>query len=113
VYLTSFWHAIGPFLPPRNAYILLRNTVYFDGHGIGQALTVLLAYAVITAAILVFLDWYRSPELSVCRRGVTRIALLPPRLRRSRPPPSLRRYESTWADCANCPRCSPHADPRN
>jgi hypothetical protein len=65
VYLTSFWHAIGPFLPPRNAYILLRNTVYFDGHGIGQALTVLLAYAVITAAILVFLDWYRSPELSV------------------------------------------------
>ena len=46
-------------------YILLRNTVYFDGHGIGQALTVLLAYAVITAAILVLLDWYRSPELSV------------------------------------------------
>jgi hypothetical protein len=65
VYLTSFWHAIGPFLPPRNAYILLRNTVYFDGHGIGQALTVLLAYAVITAVILAFLDWYRSPELSV------------------------------------------------
>jgi hypothetical protein len=65
VYLTSFWHDIGPFLPPRNAFILLRNTVYFDGHGIGQALTVLLAYTVITAVILTFLDWYRSPELSV------------------------------------------------
>ena len=63
--LPSFWHDIGPFLPPRNAFILLRNTVYFDGHGIGQALTVLLAYAVITAVILTFLDWYRSPELSV------------------------------------------------
>jgi len=23
VYLTSFWDDIGPFLPPRNAYILL------------------------------------------------------------------------------------------
>jgi hypothetical protein len=64
-YLSSFWHDIGPFLPPRNAFDLLRNTVYFDGHGIGQALTVLLAYAVITAVILAFLDWYRSPELSV------------------------------------------------
>jgi hypothetical protein len=64
-YLTSFWHDVGPFLPPRNAYILLRNTVYFDGNGIGQALTVLLVYAVITAVILTFLNWFRSPELSV------------------------------------------------
>jgi hypothetical protein len=64
-YLPSFWYDIGPFLPPRNAFILLRNTVYFDGHGIGQALTVLLVYAVIAAVILTFLDWFRSPELSV------------------------------------------------
>jgi hypothetical protein len=64
-YLPSFWNDIGPFLPPRNAYILLRNTVYFDGNGIGQPLTVLLAYTVIAAAILGFLDWFRSPELSV------------------------------------------------
>jgi hypothetical protein len=64
-YLPSFWHDIGPFLPPRNAFILLRNTVYFDGNGTGQALTVLLAYAVIAAVILTFLDWFRSPELSV------------------------------------------------
>lgn len=33
---------IGPFLPPRNAYILLRNSIYFDGHGTTQALVVLL-----------------------------------------------------------------------
>jgi lysylphosphatidylglycerol synthetase-like protein (DUF2156 family) len=64
-YLPAFWDSIGPFLPPRNAFILLRNTVYFDGHGIGQALTVLLVYAVIAAVILAFLDWFRSPELSV------------------------------------------------
>ena len=64
-YLPSFWDSIGPFLPPRNAFILLRNTVYFDGHGIGQALTVLLVYAVIAAVILAFLDWFRSPELAV------------------------------------------------
>ena len=64
-YLPSFWHDIGPFLPPRNAYVLLRNTVYFDGNGIGQALTVLLVYLVVAAAIIGFLDWFRSPELSV------------------------------------------------
>jgi hypothetical protein len=64
-YLTSFWRDIGPFLPPRNAYLLLRNTVYFDGNGIGQPLTVLLVYTIITAVIIGFLDWYRSPPLSV------------------------------------------------
>ena len=51
-YLPSFWNDLGPFLPPRNAYLLLRNTVYFDGHGIGQPLTILLAYAVIAGALL-------------------------------------------------------------
>jgi hypothetical protein len=64
-YLPQFWNDIGPFLPPRNDYLLLRNTVYFDGNGIGQALTVLLIYLVVGGAILGFLDWYRSPELSV------------------------------------------------
>lgn len=64
-YLTSFWNEIGAFLPPRNAFLLLRNTLYFDGNGIGQPLAVLLAYALIGAAILGFLDWYRSPELAV------------------------------------------------
>ena len=55
-YLPSFWSDLGPFLPPRNAYLLLRNTVYFDGHGIGQPLTVLLAYAVIAGALLIVFD---------------------------------------------------------
>ena len=64
-YLPQFWNDLGPFLPPRNAYLLLRNAIYFDGNGIGQALTVLLIYLVLAAAILGFLDWYRSPELSV------------------------------------------------
>ena len=64
-YLTPFWNDLGPFLPPRNAFLLLRNTLYFDGNGIAQPLFVLLAYAIIGAAVLGFLDWYRSPELSV------------------------------------------------
>lgn len=68
-YLTDFWDAVGPFLPPRNAYVLLRNTVYFGGNGIGQALTVLLVYTAVGAAILTFLNWFRSPEVSV--PGVT------------------------------------------
>ncbi len=67
-YLTSFWKAVGPFLPPRNSYLLLRNSLYFDGHGIRQSLMVLLAYAVIGAVVLAFLDWYRSDGLEV--RGV-------------------------------------------
>jgi hypothetical protein len=61
-YLPSFWTTIGPFLPPRNAYILLRNTIYFDGHGTAQALIVLLAYFVVFAVILGILSWGRRPE---------------------------------------------------
>ena len=68
-YLTPFWNGVGPFLPPRNAFVLLRNTLYFDGNGTAQALAVLVAYAVIGAAILGFLDWYRSPELVGARSG--------------------------------------------
>ena len=64
-YLTPFWNGIGPFLPPRNAFLLLRNTLYFDANGIGQPLAVLLAYALVGAAVLGFLDWYRSPELTI------------------------------------------------
>ena len=64
-YLPSFWSDLGPFLPPRNAYLLLRNTVYFDGHGIGQPLTVLLAYAVIAAALLTVFHWFIDRPRSV------------------------------------------------
>lgn len=65
VYLTNFWRDVGPFLPPRNAYELLRNTVYFGGNGIGQALGVLVTYVVVTGVILTFLNWYRTPEPEV------------------------------------------------
>ncbi len=65
-YLPAFWKDLGPFLPPRNAYLLLRNTVYFDGHGIGQPLTVLLAYLVVAASVLTVFDWFiDKPSLSV------------------------------------------------
>jgi hypothetical protein len=60
-YLSGFWTAIGPYLPPRNLYILMRNTVYFGGHGTAQALIILLAYFVVFAIILGVLDWYRRP----------------------------------------------------
>lgn len=68
-YLPDFWRTIGPFLPPRNALVLLRNTIYFDGNGIAQALIVLLVYLVVFAVIVGVLDWYRrpAPELPVTR----------------------------------------------
>ena len=64
-YLPSFWAEIGPFLPPRNAYILLRNTVYFDGNGTLQALAVLLGYLIVFAVIFSLLNWFRSPTREV------------------------------------------------
>ena len=51
-YLPGFWTVIGPYLPPRNAYILMRNSVYFGGHGTAQALIILLAYFLVFAIIL-------------------------------------------------------------
>jgi hypothetical protein len=70
-YLPQFWDAIGHYLPPRNGYILLRNSVYFDGNGITQALFVLLAYFVVLAVVIGILDWYRRPPLGF-RRSRTR-----------------------------------------
>ena len=29
-YLPTFWRDLGPYLPPRNAYILLHHTIYFN-----------------------------------------------------------------------------------
>jgi hypothetical protein len=58
-YLPAFWRDIGPYLPPRNGLILLHQTIYFNGHGITQALAILLGYLVVVGAILVALDWLR------------------------------------------------------
>ncbi|GAB3167191.1 hypothetical protein [Streptomyces incanus] len=44
---------------------LIRNTICFDGHGITQALIVLLLYLVIAGAALGFLDRFRTPKLPV------------------------------------------------
>ena len=59
-YLPTFWRDLGPYLPPRNAYILLHQTIYFSGHGTTRALTVLLIYLGVGAVILGVLDWRRS-----------------------------------------------------
>jgi hypothetical protein len=64
-YLPAFWRAIGPFLPPRNAYILLHNAIYFHGNGTTQALVVLLLYFVIAAVALSLLGWFRSPRIPI------------------------------------------------
>ncbi|WP_159401020.1 hypothetical protein [Streptomyces sp. NRRL B-24484] len=63
-YLPAFWRDIGPYLPPRNGYVLLHHTIYFDGHGTSQALTVLLVYLGVAAAVLIVLD-LRRPEAAV------------------------------------------------
>ena len=59
-YLPAFWRDIGPYLPPRNGYTLLHQTIYFNGHGTTQALVVLLVYLAVAAAILIVLDLRRS-----------------------------------------------------
>jgi hypothetical protein len=59
-YLPAFWRDIGSYLPPRNAYILLHQTVYFSGHGTTEALTILLVYLGVAGVILALLDWFRS-----------------------------------------------------
>ena len=56
-FLPAFWRDIGPYLPPRNAYLLLHHTIYFNGHGTTEALTVLLIYFGAGAVILALLDW--------------------------------------------------------
>ncbi|MET7299655.1 hypothetical protein [Embleya sp. NPDC005575] len=63
-YLPAFWRDIGPYLPPRNAYVLLHHAIYFDGHGTGQALTTLLIYLGVAAVVLIALD-LRHPEAAV------------------------------------------------
>jgi hypothetical protein len=43
-FLPEFWATIGPFLPPGAGTTAIRNTIYFESNGIGQALFVLAAY---------------------------------------------------------------------
>ena len=64
-YLPAFWRDIGPFLPSRNAYILLHNTLYFHGNGTTQALVVLLVYLAVAAIILGLIEWVPTPPSPV------------------------------------------------
>ncbi|MFE2813928.1 hypothetical protein ACFXGG_26360 [Streptomyces nigra] len=59
-YLPDFWRDLGPYLPPRNGYILLHHTIYFDGHGTSQALINLLIYLGVATAVLIVLDLRRT-----------------------------------------------------
>lgn len=63
-YLPTFWRDIGPYLPPRNAYILLRQTIYFSGHGTTHALVVLLIYLGVAVTALAVLDWFRINDIA-------------------------------------------------
>jgi hypothetical protein len=81
-FLPAFWRDIWPFFPPRNAYILMRNTVYFSGNGTTQALIVLLVYLVVFAVILGILDWkHRSapetPEVTPETEALTAATAVP------------------------------------
>jgi hypothetical protein len=58
-FLPGFWSTIGPFLPPGAGTTLVRNTIYFDGNGVGQPLVVLAAYLI--AGVVVVLGSRRRP----------------------------------------------------
>ncbi|WP_460067553.1 hypothetical protein [Streptomyces sp. YKOK-I1] len=85
-YLPAFWQDLGPGLPPWNGTVLVRNTLYFDGHAITQPLIVLSVYCVVGAALVVFftygrLLWWRGgtkrrPPLTPEEEGG--IATIPP-----------------------------------
>ena len=61
-FLPSFWGTIGPYLPPGAGTTAVRNTIYFDGNGIGKSLIVLAAYLV-AGAVVVF-GIRRTPQAS-------------------------------------------------
>ena len=57
--LPPFWHAIGPYLPPQNAVVLIRNTLYFDGNGTTHAYITLGIYVLIGVAFGAYFNWLR------------------------------------------------------
>src|SRR5215467_4103841 len=77
LYLPTFWRDIGPFLPPRNAYILLHQTIYFHGNGTTQSLIVLLAYFVVAGALVILLDRLR-PQAEVNTEAAETAAMTVP-----------------------------------
>ena len=52
-FLPGFWRAIGPYLPAGAGTTAVRNTIYFDGNAVTQALLVLTAYLLVGAVVTV------------------------------------------------------------
>jgi hypothetical protein len=67
--LPGFWRAVGPWLPSGAGVTAIGNTVYFDGQDVGQALSVLAAYAVVGSALVIAVGWRHgrrsNPELEL------------------------------------------------
>ena len=79
--LPPFWHAIGPYLPPQNAVVLIRNTLYFDGNGTTHAYITLGIY-VLAGLVLGFLYYRFRPQKPP--EGAPAPGTAAPRSRRSR-----------------------------
>ena len=60
--LPPFWHAIGPYLPPQNAVVLIRNTLSFDGHGTTHAYVTLGIYVLVGVAFGAYFNWLRPQK---------------------------------------------------
>jgi hypothetical protein len=60
--LPPFWHAVGPYLPPQNAVVLIRNTLYFDGNGTTHAHITLGIYVLIGVAFGAYFNWLRPQK---------------------------------------------------
>jgi hypothetical protein len=60
--LPPFWHAIGPYLPPQNAVVLIRNTLSFDGHGTTHAYVTLGIYVLVGVVFGAYFNWLRPQK---------------------------------------------------
>jgi hypothetical protein len=58
--LPGFWRVLSQLLPPGAAVTAMRDVVYFDAHGAGQAFIVLAAWAVAGGAIVLTVHGVRS-----------------------------------------------------
>lgn len=68
--LPPFWRAIGQALPPGAGTTAVRNTVYFDAHGIAGAIWVLVAWAAGGVLVAVASAAWRARRALVARPAV-------------------------------------------
>jgi len=62
-FLPGFWRSVGPWLPNRAGFTLLRNVLYFDGNDITRALIVLAAYTLIGIVLLLAFAERKRPMM--------------------------------------------------